>query len=387
MSDANVVIELVEGKAGRAAFVDTGRDFAAREPHWVPQLRSEQLELVNPEKNPFFGHAAHQLFLARRGSKPVGRISAHIDRLALELPREQGFGPGAGMFGYFDAEDEIVAHALLKRAEEWLASQGMNRAIGPISMSIWEEPGLLVKGQDHDPMIMMGHHPAIYREWIESAGYSRTKTLLTYDLDVTSDFPPLIRRIVQSGQRNDRITLRPVDVSRWDEEVETILAILNDAWSNNWGFVPFTNAEIAYAGKKLKPIIHPDLNLIAELDGKPVAFMLTFPDMNDVLRKVDGKLFPFGWFHILRWLRKPRRMGMRVPLMGVLRELHNSRLASQLAFMMISQIRDVAVDKYETRRAEIGWILDDNQGMMAIADAIQSTINREYAIFEKSLNS
>ena len=387
MSDANVVIELVEGKAGRAAFVDTGRDFAAREPHWVPQLRSEQLELVNPEKNPFFGHAAHQLFLARRGSKPVGRISAHIDRLALELPREQGFGPGAGMFGYFDAEDEIVAHALLKRAEEWLASQGMNRAIGPISMSIWEEPGLLVKGQDHDPMIMMGHHPAIYREWIESAGYSRTKTLLTYDLDVTSDFPPLIRRIVQSGQRNDRITLRPVDVSRWDEEVETILAILNDAWSNNWGFVPFTNAEIAYAGKKLKPIIHPDLNLIAELDGKPVAFMLTFPDMNDVLRKVDGKLFPFGWFHILRWLRKPRGMGMRVPLMGVLRELHNSRLASQLAFMMISQIRDVAVDKYETRRAEIGWILDDNQGMMAIADAIQSTINREYAIFEKSLNS
>ncbi len=387
MSEANVVIELVEGKAGRAAFVDTGRDFAAREPHWVPQLRSEQLELVNPEKNPFFGHAAHQLFLARRGSKPVGRISAHIDRLALELPREQGFGPGAGMFGYFDAEDETVAHALLKRAEEWLASQGMNRAIGPISMSIWEEPGLLVKGQDHDPMIMMGHHPAIYREWIESAGYSRTKTLLTYDLDVTSDFPPLIRRIVQSGQRNDRITLRPVDVSRWDEEVETILAILNDAWSNNWGFVPFTNAEIAYAGKKLKPIIHPDLNLIAELDGKPVAFMLTFPDMNDVLRKVDGKLFPFGWFHILRWLRKPRRMGMRVPLMGVLRELHNSRLASQLAFMMISQIRDVAVDKYETRRAEIGWILDDNQGMMAIADAIQSTINREYAIFEKSLIS
>jgi len=387
MSDANVVIELVEGKAGRAAFVDTGRDFAAREPHWVPQLRSEQLELVNPEKNPFFGHAAYQLFLARRGGKPVGRISAHIDRLALELPREQGFGPGAGMFGYFDAEDETVAHALLKRAEEWLASQGMNRAIGPISMSIWEEPGLLVKGQDHDPMIMMGHHPAIYREWIESAGYSRTKTLLTYDLDVTSDFPPLIRRIVQSGQRNDRITLRPVDVSRWDEEVETILAILNDAWSNNWGFVPFTNAEIAYAGKKLKPIIHPDLNLIAELDGKPVAFMLTFPDMNDVLRKVDGKLFPFGWFHILRWLRKPRRMGMRVPLMGVLRELHNSRLASQLAFMMISQIRDVAVDKYETRRAEIGWILDDNQGMMAIADAIQSTINREYAIFEKSLNS
>ena len=385
--NGEVVIDPVEGKRGRALFVDTGRRFASREPHAVPQLRGEQLELVDPAKNPFFGHAAHQLFVARRGDAVVGRISAHIDRLALELPRQQGFGPGAGMFGYFDAADETVAHALLRAAEDWLRGQGMDRAIGPISMSIWEEPGLLVSGQDHAPMIMMGHHPEIYQHWIESAGYARAKTLLTYDLDVTVGFPPLIRRIVQSGQRNERISLRPVDLSRWDEEVETILAILNDAWSNNWGFIPFTNAEIAYAGKKLKPIIHPQINLIAEVDGKPVAFMLTLPDINDVLRKVNGRLWPLGWLRLLRWMRKPSGAGMRVPLMGVRRELHNSRLASQLAFMMISQIRDVAVDKYETRRAEIGWILDDNQGMMAIADAIQSTINREYAIFEKSLNS
>ena len=382
MGSVEVVIDRVEGKQGRAEFVDLGRSFAAREPHWVPQLRSEQLELVDPARNPFFGHADHQLFIARRNGTPVGRISAHIDRLALDLPREQGFGPGAGMFGYFDAEDEAVAHALLQAAEDWLREQGMNRALGPISMSIWEEPGLLVKGQDHDPMIMMGHHPEHYQHWIESAGYARAKTLLTYDLDVTGDFPPLIRRIVQSGERNDRITVRPVDTARWDEEVAIILEILNDAWSDNWGFVPFTPAEIANAGKKLKPIIHADINLIAELDGKPVAFMLTFPDVNAVLRKIKGRLFPFGWFHLLRWLRRPRNAAMRVPLMGVRRELHNSRLASQLAFMMIGQIRDVATVRYGTRRAEIGWILDDNQGMKAIADAIGSEINREYAIYE-----
>ncbi|MFW2348923.1 N-acetyltransferase [Qipengyuania sp.] len=385
MSEAHVVVEPVRGKKGRAEFVDLGRTFAAREPHWVPQLRSEQLELVDSDRNPFFGHASHQLFIARRGGRAVGRVSAHIDHLALELPREQGFGPGAGMFGYFDAEDEGVAHALLAKAEEWLRSQGMTRAIGPISMSIWEEPGLLVKGQDHDPMIMMGHHPAAYQGWIESAGYARAKTLLTYDLDVTHDFPPLIRRIVQSGQRNERIRVRPVDKRRWDEEVEVILTILNDAWSNNWGFVPFTPQEIAYAGKKLKPIIHEEINLVAELDGRPVAFMLTFPDVNGVLRKVDGKLLPFGWFHLLRWMRKPMGSDMRVPLMGVLRELHNSRLASQLAFMMISQIRDTATRLYGTRRAEIGWILDDNQGMKAIADTIESTVNREYAIYERPL--
>ncbi|KZX93416.1 hypothetical protein A3718_09500 [Erythrobacter sp. HI0019] len=385
--NGEVVIDPVEGKRGRALFVDTGRRFASREPHAVPQLRGEQLELVDPAKNPFFGHAAHQLFVARRGDAVVGRISAHIDRLALELPRQQGFGPGAGMFGYFDAADEAVAHALLRAAEDWLRGQGMDRAIGPISMSIWEEPGLLVSGQDHAPMIMMGHHPEIYQHWIESAGYARAKTLLTYDLDVTVGFPPLIRRIVQSGQRNERISLRPVDLSRWDEEVETILAILNDAWSNNWGFIPFTNAEIAYAGKKLKPIIHPQINLIAEVDGKPVAFMLTLPDINDVLRKVNGRLWPVGWLRLLRWMRKPSGAGMRVPLMGVRRELHNSRLASQLAFMMISQIREVAITEYQTKRAEIGWILDDNQGMKAIADAIGSTVNREYAIYERSLAS
>jgi len=385
--NGEVVIDPVEGKRGRALFVDTGRRFASREPHAVPQLRGEQLELVDPAKNPFFGHAAHQLFVARRSDAVVGRISAHIDRLALELPRQQGFGPGAGMFGYFDAADETVAHALLRAAEDWLRGQGMDRAIGPISMSIWEEPGLLVSGQDHAPMIMMGHHPEIYQHWIESAGYARAKTLLTYDLDVTVGFPPLIRRIVQSGQRNERISLRPVDLSRWDEEVETILAILNDAWSNNWGFIPFTNAEIAYAGKKLKPIIHPQINLIAEVDGKPVAFMLTLPDINDVLRKVNGRLWPLGWLRLLRWMRKPSGAGMRVPLMGVRRELHNSRLASQLAFMMISQIREVAIAEYQTKRAEIGWILDDNQGMKAIADAIGSTVNREYAIYERSLAS
>ena len=385
MSDAQIVIEPVSGKAGRALFVDVGRRFAAEVPHSVPQLRSEQLELVDPDRNPFFGHARAQLFVAKRGGEPVGRISAHIDELALEMPAEQGFGPETGNFGYFDAADEAVAKALLAAAEEWLRGQGMTRALGPISMSIWEEPGLLVRGQDHSPMIMMGHHPAHYRGWIEDAGYTRAKTLLTYDLDVTHDFPPLVRRIVQSGKRNERIRIREVDKSRWDEEVRIVLAILNDAWSKNWGFVPFTEAEVAYAGKKLKPIIHEKINMIAELDGRPVAFMLSFPDVHHVLKRTGGKLFPFGWIPMLRWLYKPTRSGMRVPLMGVLKELHNSRIASQLAFMMISQIRENAVAAYKSERAEIGWILDDNQGMVAIADAIESSVNREYAIFEKPL--
>ena len=214
MSERNIVIEPVEGKKGRAAFVDIGRDFAARVEHSVPQLRSEQLELVDPKKNPFFGHATVQLFIAKRGGKPVGRIAAHIDHLALELPAEQGMGPGTGMFGYFDAEDEAAAHALLARAEEWLRAQGMTRVIGPISLSIWEEPGLLVKGHDHAPTIMMGHHPAHYQGWIESYGFTETKRLMTYDLPIEPPFPKLVQRIVQSGERNERIAIRPIDMKR-----------------------------------------------------------------------------------------------------------------------------------------------------------------------------
>ena len=384
-ASSDLRIEPVESRKDRARFVDLGRRFADGVPHSVPQLRSEQMELVDPAKNPFFGHARVQLFMAVRGGRDVGRISAHIDELALELPREQGFGPGAGMFGYFDAEDEATAQALLARAEAWLRDQGMDRALGPISLSIWEEPGLLVRGQDHAPTLMMGHHPAHYRAWIEAAGYAPAKSLLTYELDITQEFPPLIRRIVQSGQRNERILVRQVRKAEWDSEVAIILAILNDAWSKNWGFVPFTDAEIAHAGKKLRPIIHEELNMIAELDGKPVAFMLTFPDLNQALGQIRGRLLPFGWWHLLRWLRKPRGADMRVPLMGVLSELQNSRLASQLAFMLIEQIRENAVGTFQSTRGEIGWILDDNQGMKAIADAIDSRVNREYLIFEKRL--
>ncbi|WP_369026869.1 N-acetyltransferase [Qipengyuania sp. RANM35] len=385
MAGNEISIEPIGSKKDRARFVDLGRAFAAREPHSVPQLRSEQLELVDPDRNPFFGHASHQFFIATRGGKDVGRISAHIDHLALELPPEQGMGPGTGMFGYFDAEDEEVAKALLAAAEEWLRGQGMTHVLGPISMSIWEEPGLLVKGQDHPPTIMMGHHPAHYQGWIEGAGYEPAKTLLTYDLDIQKGFPPLIQRIVQSGERNARINVRHVDLKRWDEEVAVVLGILNDAWSSNWGFVPFTPEEIAYAGKKLKPLIHRRLNMIAEVDGRPVAFMLTFPDVNGVLRKIDGKMFPFGWISLLKWMRKPSGTIMRVPLMGVLKELHNSRLASQLAFMMIEKIRQNAVEWLGSTRGEIGWILDDNQGMNAIADAIESKVNREYIIYRRQL--
>lgn len=388
MAQSEIVITEVSDKAGRAAFVDVQYRLNAADPNFVPQLRSEEIERYTPGGNPYFEHARCQLFLAQRGGQVVGRIAAHIDELALAQPVEQGMGPGTGMWGALQAEDGAVAAALIHRAEQWLRGQGMTRVLAPMTLSVWEEPGLLVKGFDHPPMIMMGHNSPEQQGWIEGAGYAPAKKLATFDLDITKPFPPLIQRIVQSGEKNARIRIRDVDLKNFDREVEIICSILNDAWSENWGFVPFTPTEIAYTAKKMKPLVKPDLVRIAEYDGEPVAFMITLPDANQIQLKAvgrNGKPSILGWIKLGLWMLRTKPADMRVPLMGVVKRLQSSRMASQLAFMMIETIRQASVTRYQGKRGEIGWILDDNQGMNAIAEAIDATVNKEYLVYVKGL--
>ena len=375
----------IGGKHDRKLFVDAAYRLNASDPNWVPPLRMEALELITPGKNPFYEHAEQQLYLAERGGKVVGRISAHIDHLLLGMPPEQGGGPGVGNWGLFEAADAEAATTLIESAEAWLRDKGMTSVMAPISCSIWEEPGLLVQGHDHPPTVMMGHANAAYQGWIEGLGYRGIKDLLTYDLDITQEFPPLVQRIVASGERNARIRVRQVDKSRFDEEAALILSILNDAWSDNWGFVPITASEIAYTGKKLKPIVFEDLIRVAEVEGEPVAFMMTWPDLNELTGDLNGSLFPLGFAKLLWRLRHPKVRTMRVPLMGVVKKLQGTRLASQLAFMMIEYIRRASVENYGATRGEIGWILDDNQGMRSIAETIESKVNKIYRIYSKQL--
>ncbi len=375
----------VTDKRARREFVDISYRLNGTDPNWVAPLRSEAIELVTPGKNPFFEHASVAQFIARVDGRAVGRISAHIDRLALEQPAEQGMGPGTGNWGLLEAENEEIARALISKAEDWLRAHGMTRVLAPLSMSVWEEPGQLTLGHDHPPTVMMGHQPQRYADWIAGAGYAPAKKLVTYELDITRRFPPLIERVIAAGEKNARIRIRKVDKSRFDEEARLILEILNDAWSDNWGFVPFTESEIEYAGKKFRPIVFEDLIMIAEYDGEPVAFMMTLPDLNEAIAPLHGSLFPFGWAKLLLWLRKPRVRTMRVPLMGVRKRLQSSRMASQLAFMLIDTIRRQSIKNYGATRGEIGWILEDNQGMVAIADALETRINREYMLYDKTL--
>ncbi|MFM8499508.1 MAG: N-acetyltransferase [Chakrabartia sp.] len=385
MTKVSLSVRPVLSKADLAAFVDLPFRLYADDPNWVPPLKDEVYGLLTPGRNPWFEHGEAQFFLAERAGQVVGRISAHIDHLALAQPPEQGMGPGTGNWGLFEAEDADSAAALIAAAETWLRAKGMVRALGPLSISIWDEPGLLVKGFDHPPTVMMGHNAAAYQGWIEGAGYRFAKSLRTWDLDISKPFPELVQRIVAAGERNARIRIRRVNKARFNEEAALILGILNDAWSENWGFVPLTDAEIAYVGKKLKPIVYEDLIMVADYDGEPVAFMIVLPDVNEKLREFGGSLLPFNWAKLLWWLRKPKVRTTRVPLMGVVKRLQSSRMASQLAFMMIEFIRRNAIAHYGASRGEIGWILDDNQGMNAIADAIHSHINKDYWVYEKTL--
>ena len=378
MSDLS--IRAVTTSRDRAAFVDFAWEVYHDDPAWVPPLKSEVHALLDPGKNPLFGHGHAALFLAERNNRVVGRISAQIDDL-VQMHME----PNLGQWGLFEALDGDVAAALIAHAEQWLRDEGMTKALGPISISIWDEPGLLIDGFDQPPMVMMGHHRPAYRAWIEAAGYSKAKDLYTYELDIRMDMVPLIDRLIKAGEKNPRIRIREVDKSKFDAEAAIILNLLNDAWSQNWGYVPLTAAEIAYAGKKLKPIIYEDLVRIAEVDGEPAAFMITIPDVNEMIADLDGRLFPLGWAKLLWRLRNPRTRRVRVPLMGVASKYQGTRLSAQLAFMLIEFTRRVCVEKYGVHTGEFGWVLEDNQGMMSIAQLPGANINHTYRIYEKGL--
>ena len=375
-----VQIRKVLTKADRSAFVELAYRLNRGDPNWVPPLKSEVRGLITPGENPWFEHAEAAFFLAVRGNEPVGRISAQVDQLVLDH-----MGPGLGQWGMLEAEDQEIARLLLATAEDWLRGKGMTRSMGPFSLSIWDEPGLLVKGHDHPPMVMMGHHLPAYEAWVEAAGYRGVKDLLTYELDTTVPFPPIVQRIVAAGEKNSKIRVRNVDRKRFDEEAALILSILNDVWSGNWGFIPLTDSEIAYGGKKLKPIVLEDMIQVAEYEGEPVAFMMALPDINEFLMDLDGELFPFGWAKLLWRLKRRQTRGGRVPLMGVVKRLQASRLASQLAFMMIDNIRRAGNTDHGIVRGEVGWVLDDNGPMISIARAIDSRVNRIYRIYEKAV--
>lgn len=376
---SKIDVRPVETAADLKAFIHLPWSLYADDPAWVPPLISEVKALLGVG-NPYFKHARARYWLAWRDGQPVGRISAQVDDLV-----QTHMSPGTGQWGMFEAvNDPLVVCALFKEAESWLKTQGMTRSLGPFSLSIWDEPGLLVDGFKDPPCLMMGHHKPEYSALVEANGYRKIKDLYAYLLDITQSFPQRILRMVEAGDANPRIKMRKADPAHYTREVTLILDILNDAWSDNWGCTPLTDAEIAYAAKKLKPIVKPDLVRICEFDGEPVAFMIVVPDVNELQRDLNGRLLPFGWAKLLWRLRKPFTQRVRVPLMGVRKSLQSSRYGALMALMLIEHIRRATVGVY-SNQGELSWIDEDNLPMRNILESINCYIYKTYRIYEKSL--
>ena len=349
----------------------------ADDPAWVPPLLAERRRHLSP-RNPYFGHARFRSWIAYRGKAPVGRISAQVDRLHLERYRDD-----TGFFGMIEAEDDAgTFRALLETAEGWLRSQGMRRVLGPFSLSINDECGLLVDGFEIPPYIMMGHARRYYGPRIEEQGYSGEKDLLAYH--VTADLYSARAMPFLVSKTAGGVHVRSMRRSRFDEELRIIREIYEDAWSGNWGFIPFTTEEFEDLGRNLKFLVNEEFVSIAEVDGVPAAMMILFPNINELVRDLNGRLLPFGWLKLL-WRLKVRgpRSG-RIPLMGVRRRYQGTMLGAALAYLVIEGVRPFAV-KRGVRDVEMSWILEDNMGVRNIIESLGGTVCKRYRIYRKEL--
>jgi len=376
--NASVEILPVTTPAELERFIRLPMRLNAGDPNWIAPLMLERREALSPRHNPFFEHADVQFWLACRGGRDVGRISAQIDHLARTDPAAP-----AGYFGMIAAEDDAeIFAALFAAAEAWLSVRGRVQVLGPFNLSINEEVGLLIDGFDTPPMLLMGHDPAYVGRRIEAQGYAKAKDVFAYISDVPVFTPGVqarLKRPLPAG-----VVLRPVRMNRFDEDVRILVDILNDAWSQNWGFAPVTEAETKHLAGSIRPILHPRLVWFLEIDGEAAGFGVLLPNLNDAIHDLDGKLFPFGWAKLL-WRLKVRGVKRgRVPLMGIKRKFARDPRGAFAPFVILDAIRREGV-KLGITQAEYSWILEDNLPMRHILEGFGARIYKTYRIYGKSI--
>jgi hypothetical protein len=369
----------VRSKAELERFVRLPVRLNAGDPAYVAPLMMERLEAFSP-KNPFFGHADVQMWLATRDGRDVGRISAQIDHLA---PRDPG--RPAGAFGLIAAEDDAaIFAALLAEAEAWLKARGMAVAMGPLNLSVNEEVGLLVDGFETPPMVMMGHDPRYVAGRIEEQGYAKAKDVYAYLGNVSGHDMP--EAVFKRANRDPApgVVLRPLDMKDYPAEVGRLTEILNDAWRDNWGFTPTTEEETQHLATAMRPVIDPRLVWFAEIDGVAAGVMVALPNLNEAIADLDGKLLPFGWAKLLWRLKVKRVKTLRVPLMGVRKAYARTLRGRLLPFQLIGRVAAEAA-KLGYERCEFSWILEENLPMRSICEASGAKVYKTYRIYEKAL--
>ncbi len=363
-----------------AAFIRLPHAIHADDPAWVPPLEVD-MRMRLSKKQPYFRHAEGELFIAWRGDDPVGRISAQIDRLHLER-----HGDETGFFGFLEGHDDpAIFLALLQVAADWLRARGMRRMRGPFSWSINQESGLLVDGFDTPPAVMMGHARPWYGPHVEAAGMEKVMDLLAYDFLNGMRPPEKMRTFIRRLKEKGDLVVRPMNRRRFDEELRLIMDIFNDAWAGNWGFVPFTEAEIRQMGKELRFIIGAHDVAIAEWKGTPAAMTVVMPDINRMIADFNGRLLPFNWLKFL-WRLKfagpPERM--RMPLMGVRRKFQNTAAGASLALAVIDEVNEYHAAR-GVRGAELSWILETNTRVRKVIESTGAKPYKTYRIYERAI--
>jgi GNAT superfamily N-acetyltransferase len=366
------------GKADMKQFIELPYRLHSAQAEWVPPLRFERKEFLDRKKNPYFEHAEGEYFLAERDGRVVGRISAMVD------PRWDEYRGGSdGMFGFIEFEDdaEVVA-ALMKAAEDWVRAKGKTRLVGPMDFTMNDEAGLLVEGFDKPAIVLEPWHPPYYSKLIDGLGYAKAMDLLIWrlyfgELAEGDAFTPMIHAAAKHS-REEGVIVRQMKKRDLENEVRRFMDVYNEAWGSNWGFVPITEAEVKFQAKNLKPVLDEHWAMIAELDGKVVGAALTLPDVNQALKKMNGKLFPIGWWHFLR--RKKYIDRLRVFALGVKNDYQHLGVAAALYERHLEMAQDPGPSG-----GHMGWILETNKPMNRALEGMNGTVTKKYRIYEKAL--
>ncbi len=387
MQTGKISVIPVTDRDERKQFLDFPYDLYRGEAHWRAPLRFERATQINPQKNPALEGLETQLFLAirkgPRGKDVVGRIAAIVNPRHLAI-----YNDATGHFGFLDSQkDSKIVKALIDAAQSWLKERGMTRIVGPLSFSINEEAGLLVNGFDTPPVLMMPYGRPDYQTSIEALGFAKAVDMHAYWTDMRAGYPrPKIVTTMTNYLENDPdITVRSMDKSRFLQEMQMAMGIFNDAWSDNWGFVPFSDIQVKHMAGELKPLLVADFFWVCEYKGEPAAFILMIPNINEAIAGLDGRLLPFGWAKLLYRLKIKGLKTARIPLMGVRREFQRTRTGLAMAAYLSEKVFEMARNRGFTH-VEMGWILENNKSMIRIIEQAKGVPYKTYRMYEKPIS-
>lgn len=369
-------VTVVSSKEEKKRFANFIYPFYEGEEHWVPPLRMDQKKLIDTDKNPFYQNAEIELFLAEKDGKEVGRIAAIVDHRYNKY-----HGTKTGHFGFFECiEDQHTANLLFRIASDWLRDKGMKDVLGPANPGMMDVIGVLIEGFDKDPYILMPYNFPYYDRLIKGAGFEKAMDMYAYIVDTETVAVDRMNRAMDIVKRRiPDLEIRPVNLKEMSSEIKIIQEIFNATWKNNWGFIPLSEDEFTALGNDLKLIIDTDYAHIAEVNGEPVAFSVGLPNINEILKDMNGKLFPFGIFKLL-W-GKNKLKGLRTALMGVLPEWQGKGIDALLHQRSIQN----GLETQGKTVSELSWILESNTEMIRVAEKIGGSLDKTYRMYSKKL--